>query len=362
MSLSLLKKKVRVGLDLGHHSIKLVTLDRTASGYRVTRAVSTPMPPEAMKDGVVTDPDAVSFAIRQLLKQCKVSANAAYLSVAGASVVVRTVRIPEMPEATLRKSIKFEAGRYVPNSVEDSFIEFEILGSAGDGQMDVLIVAAPKDIVESRVRAVEAAGLEVEAVDIEPFAAFRSLVEADPSVDPSIDTIALIDIGSSTTNVSVVSKGVFAMTRSIPQGGSTLTEALAKYFKLSPEDAEEGKAQLDLRLLIQDSAPSENPPLRVIQPHVDDLVREMRRSLNYYQSQQTEAGSPSTVTRILLCGGGARLAGLPEYLAHKLGMPVVSCGLFDNTRFLYAGLDEIGNGVELAVASGLALRAFAKAA
>src|SRR5205814_9217517 len=134
----------------------------------------------------------------------------------------------------------------------------------------------------------EAAGLEVESVDIEAFAIYRVLIEADPSRDWSDKTIAVIDIGATTTNVSVITKKLFAMSRTIPNGGHTLTDALKNYFKLSEEDAESGKSQLDFRDLTQEVVPRENPPLRVLQPHVDDLVREIRRSLNYYQSQQQD--------------------------------------------------------------------------
>jgi type IV pilus assembly protein PilM len=225
-----------------------------------------------------------------------------------------------------------------------------------------LIVAAPRDIVESRVKACEAAGLEVEVVDVEAFASYRALIESDPSHDNSKTTIAIIDIGAQTTNVSVVNNGVFAMTRSIPQAGSTLTEALKGYFKLSDEDAESGKAQLDLNQLLSDSKPSENPPLRVIQPFLDDQIREIRRSLNYYQSQQTEAGQASPVTKLLLSGGGASLIGIGGYIEQKLGIETACLGVFDNPRFVYAGADDVGPGLDLAVASGLAMRPFAKAA
>lgn len=362
MSLSLFRKKTLVGLDLGHHTMKAVMMERGGTGWKLTKVVSLPTPPDAIREGVVVDQEAVAGAIRQLMKKSHIGATSAIISVAGASVVVRTVRIPKMPEATLRKSIKFEAGRYVPTSVEDSLIEFEILGPADDNQMDVLIVAAPKDIVESRVSACKLAGLEVEVVDIEPFAAFRALVEADPHFELENLTIAVIDIGAYTTNVSVISKGVFSMTRSINQGGAMLTKELISYFDLSPEDAESGKSQLDLRDLLDETKPLENPPLRVIQPHVDELIREIRRSLNYYQSQQTEGGQPNPVTSVLVCGGGAKLSGLPDYIAHKLEMIVTSAGVFENPRFVYAGTDELGAGTELAVASGLAMRAFTKAA
>ncbi len=362
MSLSMMRRKAYVGLDLGHGAFKAVQVERTADGWKVTRAVATPTPPECIKDGVVVDPPLAASAIRQMLREGRLTASNCIIAVAGGTVIVRTVRIPKMPEATLRKSIKFEAGRYVPSSIEDSFIEFEILGEAPENQMDVMIVAAPREIVESRLKACSMAGLDPEVVDIEAFAAYRSLVESEAEAGLSESTIALVDVGASSTNVSVVSKGVFAMTRSIPQAGGTLTEALKGYFKLSDEDAEAGKAQLDLRDLLKDEKPLENPPLRVLQPHVDELVREIRRSLNYYQSQQTEQGAPNPVTKLIVSGGAARLGGLADYLSHKLGIETAARGVFDNPSFVSAGVEDPGSGLELSVAAGLAMRAFDKAA
>jgi type IV pilus assembly protein PilM len=99
-----------------------------------------------------------------------------------------------------------------------------------------------------------------------------------------------------------------------------------------------------------------------MQPHADELIREIRRSLNYYQSQQTEHGAPNPVTQVLISGGGARMTGLTEYAAHKLGLSAACRGVFDNPRFMYGGTNDPGNGLEYSVASGLALRAFARAA
>ncbi|HVL39007.1 MAG TPA: type IV pilus assembly protein PilM [Fimbriimonadaceae bacterium] len=362
MSLSLFKRKAFVGIDLGHHSMKAVQVEKMGGGWKVTRVVNAATPEDAIKDSVVVDPEIVGAALRQLLRDAGISASYANIAVSGGSVVVRSVRIPRMPEATLRKSIKFEASRYVPSSVEDSYIEFEILGQADDQQMDVLVVAAPKDVVESRVKACEQAGLEVEAVDVEAFAAYRSLIEAGMLQEYAEDTIALVDIGASTTNMSVIRKGVFAMTRSIPQGGHTLTEALKAYFKLSYEDAESGKAQLDMTELIQDGGPIENPPLRVLQPHIDDLIREIRRSLNYYQSQQNEGAQANPVNKILLAGGGAKMLGMAQYVAHKLALETKASGVFENPLFSHSGFGDVGAGLDLAVASGLAMRTQGKAA
>ncbi len=357
--MALFSKRSFVGLDLGHYSLKAVQLEKTPGGWRVTKSATAPTPPDALKDGVVIDPQTMGNAIKAMLRDAGITATTATIAAAGGSLFVRPVPFPKMSEAALRKSIKFEASRYVPGSVEDSFVEFEIMGPINETQMNVLIVAAPKDIVDSRVQACEAAGLEVDIVDVEMFAAYRSLVEAYQD-EGSLSTMAIVDIGASTTNMSVVDHGVFAMNRSIPNGGKALTDALKSYFKLSDEDAEHGKAQLDVSELL-DEVPKENPPLRVLQPHLDDLVREVRRSLNYFQSQQTEGSDPRAVERLVLAGGGAKLPGIARYIEHKLGLPVQCAGVFENPRILH-GSTKDDSGLELAVASGLAMRGLAKAA
>jgi type IV pilus assembly protein PilM len=260
-----------------------------------------------------------------------------------------------MTEAVLRKSLRLEASRFIPGSPADSFIECEILGPLDEGRMNVLVVAASKEAVESRIAVCEAVGLTVEVVDIEAFAMYRALIESDPTIPTDDDTIALIDIGSAMTNVSVIQRGHFVVNRSVPHGGKLLTDALKSYFKLETEDAEDGKSQLDARELLNPVPDKENPPLRIVQPHLDDLVREVRRSLNYYQSQQAEgATGPQRVNRIVLAGGGAKLIGLAEYMEEKLGLPLTCAGIYSGTKFRPLGESE-DSGLDLAVATGLAM-------
>jgi len=98
----------------------------------------------------------------------------------------------------------------------------------------------------------------------------------------------------------------------------------------------------------------------VIQPHVDDLVREIRRSLNYFQSQLAEGNQGKSVETLLLTGGGAKLQGLADYVGHKLGLPTRAMGLFQNPRFSFLGTSDLGDGMEMGVVSGLAMRSFMK--
>ncbi|HWD41827.1 MAG TPA: type IV pilus assembly protein PilM [Fimbriimonas sp.] len=353
-------KKSSVGLDLGHHKLKAVEMESTPSGWKVVRSASVPTPPDAIRDGVVVDTAGVTAALKQLFKEARFNAPKVQIAAAGGAVFVRPVAFPKMNESTLRKTIRFEASRYVPGSIEDSFVDFSVVGPAEDDHMNVLVVAAPKEIVSTRVNVTEAAGVEVEAVDVEAFAMFRAILETNQSEEGALTT-AIVDIGASSTSVSVVHQGQFAMNRSIPYGGTVLTEALKAYFKLSIEDAEEGKAQLNLEDLLGGDGPKENPPLRVVQPHVDDLVREVRRSLNYFQSQSGEGQGGRKVEAIVLSGGGAKLAGIESYFSHKLGLPVTLFGIYDNPRVL-SSETEHDKGLDFAVAGGLAMRTNFKAA
>jgi type IV pilus assembly protein PilM len=356
--MGLFSKKSFVGLDLGSHSLKAVQVDRAGTIWRVAKTGFAPTPKDCIRGGVVTDPETLGEAIKQLLRDAGISATTAHIAAAGAAVFVRVVPFPKMPEAVLRKSIRYEATRYLPGSTEDSYIELQILGPISDTQMNVLMVAAPRDNVESRIRACQLAGLEVDSVDIEMFSAYRSLLETDPEFEGAGKTLALVDVGSTSTTVSVVEDGLFAMTRSVPSGGQAFTDELTRKFSLSAVDAESGKSQLDARDLLSETGPEAAPPLQALQPLFEELIREVKRSMNYYQTQQ-DGGDIKQIDRVVLFGGGAKLAGLPEYFESRLGMPVEAMGIYSNPRIL-PPTSGCETGYDLAVATGLALRATGK--
>lgn len=361
MSLSPFSKKSVVGIDIGHGTIKIVQVERVGPAWKVTNFATVATPSDTVKEGHVFDPETVGLTLKTLMRTSKFVATNAVVGVSSTAVTVRTVRVPKMNEDTLRKSIRYEAGRYLPVSSDDNYIDFEIVDHTADGQMEVQMVAAPKNLVNSRVRACQAADLSVDCVDLDAFALRRSLIETDDSNALNHMTVAIVDVGAMATTVSVASRGVFSMVRTIGQGGQVWTDSLKTYFKLNDQDAEQGKSQLDLSQLLAEPQP-ENPPLRVMQPHVDDLVREVRRSLNYYQSQQSEIGQTNPVTHLIVSGGSARIGGIATYFGTKLGIPAMCRGVFDNPKVLPQVGQPTQQGLDLAVATGLAMRTHLKAA
>ncbi|MCE5313630.1 MAG: type IV pilus assembly protein PilM [Armatimonadota bacterium] len=359
---SLFSKETTVGIDIGSSCIKAVEIEPTGRGWELTNAAVTPTPSEAIKEGVITNIVDVSQEIRSLLKEAGIRATGAICAISGSQVIVRQVQFPKMPEATLRKSIKYEASKHISSSMEDSVVEFEILGDMPDSnQMNVMLVAAPREMVDSRVKVIESAGLEPLMVDVEAFAIIRSLVEFSASDEYLHRTVALIDMGASHTDVNIVSRGEFALTRNIPIAGNSFTNAIKSLTGASFEDAE--RMKLDMAKgypLDQISAmDDENRNWKVVQPLLDELIREVRRSIHFYQSQYPEGNSETMVSKIVLTGGTAQMPGMDAYMSSKLSVPTAISEVFKQTAISTGRIPAefvAQHSPLLAVGMGLALK------
>lgn len=356
----LLSKESVVGIDIGSSSIKVVCIEPTRQGPRISQIAVCPTPPDIVKEGVVTNVAEVANAVQFALRSAGIKASAAVTAIAGSGVIVRNVKVPKMGEDALRKSIRFEAGKFISSSMDDSIVEFDILGdSEEEGQVNIVLVAAPRAMVETKVAALEQAGLEPLSVDVEAFALLRALQCRPDSGIPENGTVALLDMGASHTEINLISNGELALTRTIPIAGNNLSAAIRNATGCTDEEAEEMKHAVDLRDLLQPSEEArENAALRAIQPLMDELLREIRRSINYYQSQLPD-GSDASVDTLILTGGTARMKGLEDYTRSRLnvqavvGSPVLS-SMYDSSS-APEGMSE--DDVPLiAVGLGLALK------
>lgn len=359
---SLFARESALGIDIGSHFIKAVEITPTSRGWELVNAAVTPCPREAVKDGVVVNILDVSHAIKTMLKDAGIKATGTVCGISGSQVIVRQVQFPKMPESSLRKSIKFEATKHIASSVEDSVTEFEIIGDAEDpNQMNVWLVAAPHEMVDSRVSVLESVGLEPLAVDIEAFALIRSLVEFSSSDKYLRETVALVDMGASHTDVNVVSRGEFALTRNIPIAGESFTNAIKNLTGGSYEDAEQMKLDLAKESSI-DRVSTDQPDNRtwkVVQPLLDELIREVKRSVNFYHSQIPEGSTDQFVGKVVLTGGSAQMPGMDAYISSKLNIPTEIADVFKQSAIAIG--DSVStfaseNTPVLTVGTGLALK------
>ena len=305
-------RKSAVGLDIGTHGVHVAEVTVSRGQPTLTNFGGVALPPGAVREGEVIDVDTVAGAVRQLWADARVKDKLVNIGVSNQRVVVRQIDLPFMEDAELRGALRFQVQEYVPMPVEEAELDYQRLEEyAGEGNarmLRILLVAAHRDMVANAVAAATRAGLRPVGVDLNAFAALRALVP-DPESAPSE---MVVDIGSGVTNIVVHDRGVPRFVRILVLGGGDVTDALATGMNITYEDAEALKVQTGLR-------PGADPNVnRIIEERATQFVDEVRGSLDYYLAQT----GAQRVARVLLSGGGAKLAGLAERLGTALRIPV----------------------------------------
>ncbi|MGC9669230.1 type IV pilus assembly protein PilM [Planosporangium sp. 12N6] len=332
------------GLDIGSMSIRAVQAGRAKDGPVVAHAGQVPSPPGAVHSGVIHDDKAVTLALKRLWADGGFRGRRVVLGVTNPQVVVREMTVANVPARELRNSLPFQVRDSLPLPVERSLLDFHPLETPGRGEtVRGLLIAAPKEAVLTAVRAVERAGLHVVRVDLASFALLRAASRTDGQVE------AIVDIGARSTSVVVHADGEPLIVRTIPRGGTEITETVAGRLGVAAAEAESRKCLVGLR-------PDGDPEtVSAVRDAAGPLVNEIRSSFAYL----TAGGRQARVSRLALSGGGALLPGLPEALGTDLGVETI---IADPTLRLRrghrAGADPRDTlGPSAAVSIGLALGA-----
>jgi len=312
--------RTAVGLDIGTSGVRAAELSFGKGPATLERFGQVALPHGAVRDGEVVDVDSVAAAVRQLWSQGKFSSKKVVIGVANQRVIVRQVDLPYLPLAELRKSLEFQVQDFIPMPVEQAILDVhpleEFTNDAGGRMLRVLLVAAARDMVNSMLGAVSAAGLDATMVDLTPFAMLRSMVQGD-HLGLSGSAEALIEVGSSVTNIVVHQGGVPRFVRILLMGGAQLTGAVAERMGVPHEQAEMVKQQLGIPAQ-PGTVLGDHPASRVLETSGSGFVDEVRGSLDYYLAAQQSV----PISRIVLTGGGGRLTGLAQRLSTATRLPV----------------------------------------
>jgi len=307
-----------VGLDLGDSSIKVVQLKDLGKGrgYQLVKMGSDPLSAEAIVDGAIMDAQLVTETIQRLFQRCRIKISTPLATaVSGHSVIVKRISLPMMSPAELAESIHWEAEQYIPFDIDDVNLDYEILeGSSlsGEGNMDVLLAAAKKDKVSDYVSVIEQAGLNPVTVDVAAFA-MQNAFEANYDFEPN-QVIALVDIGSAVSSISVLNGGSSVYWRDINNiGGNQYTDALQKELNLSAEQAEKLKRGDEI-----DGMPYEQV-MAILSTVNDEVGTEIQKTLDFFKQI---SGTDRSIDRLFLTGGTAQIIHLKEALAEKLDTQV----------------------------------------
>jgi len=342
-----------VGLDIGSSAVKLVRLTRVKDGWALAAFSLGQLPPDAIVEGRIMNFTAVIERIRDLVRELRLGGAEAAIAISGSSVIIKRLSLPEMTRAELDESIMWEAEQYIPFDIKDVNVDAQILNPrAGQGQMDVLMVAAKKDVVSEYVSVAVEAGLKPVVVDVAIFAVLNMF--ATNYTVPGDQTLACLNVGASSINVGVLSGGTLAFTRDIAIGGSALTTEIQKHFNVSYEEAEAFKTGAESSL---SSSTIAREVARISDRVCEQMVTEVQRSLDFFIATSVKAD----IKRMYLTGGSAQLPALIRALERRMEVPVELVNPFGNIavdarRF---DIDLLQRAAPVAgVAVGLALRRF----
>ncbi len=319
----LFKKKNPIGLDIGSSYIKAVQLKDTNEGYELSFMSMFPLGHDLIAEGSITDKNRLAASIRDVLKKAGAKGGDAVISVSGhSSVIIKKISVPLMSADELGASIRYEAEQYIPFDINDVNIDFEIVGPKKDeeGHMDVLLVAAKKNVVADYSEVVELAGLDPLILDADAFA-LSNMYELNYD-SPEKKNVALINVGASKTNINVLNEGRSVFTRDSAMGSNYHTEKLESELGISREDAEKLKMGQSVTGVSPD-----NVQLAIASAS-DEIYTEISRSFDYFRSSVAD----EDVDEVVLSGGAALIKGFPEMMAGKLGINVNVANPFNRIK------------------------------
>ena len=325
-----------VGLDIDADFIRAARVKETSSGIQLIGYDTIPVPFGSVVEGEIVDPEAVSSAIRDLWRHAGIRTKDTCIGVSNQKVVVRLIDLPYMERAEFVGAMQYQAQDYIPIPVEEAIVDFQIIGDymtpTEEHMMEVLLVAAHKDMISTAVSALEGAGLRPHQVDVTAFALVRALLGNDPilfadAFESSSVAFGIVHVTSSLTNIAVVERGIPRFTRVSSLAGNQLTQAVANVLNVTFAEADKIKNEAGLPALDELVIAPTTEDAQQIQIARDALEREamkfvaeVRRSFDYYLTQTTAVRS---VKRVYLTGSGAALQNFGDYLAKGLQTEVV---------------------------------------
>jgi type IV pilus assembly protein PilM len=341
-----------LGIDISATAIKLLELSRSGSRYRVESYAVEPLPANSVVEKTITDIEAVGEAIARAVKKAGTRTRNAAAAVAGSSVITKIISMPsELSEDELENQIQVEADQYIPFPLEEVAMDFEVLGPSDENpdQADVLLAASRSENVDACVGVIELAGLTAKVIDVEAFAVENTIVMMAKDLFGGGDNqvIAVADVGSTITTLSVMENLKTVYSREQTFGGAQLTEDIQRRYGLSYEEAGQAKRQGGL---------PDNYEPEVLEPFKESMAQQISRAQQFFYS----SSQITNIDHLILAGGCASINGIAELIESKVGIPTTVANPFANMAVSSKVPTQslTNDAPAMMISCGLALRGF----
>jgi len=341
--------KSMVGVDIGSSSVKAVELQGKNGDFQLVSLGYESLEPDSVVDGQIMELNSVSNAISSIFNEHKIKTNRVAAGVNGHSVIVKNIILPQMSSAELQESFAWHAEEHIPFDIADVTLDYHVTGNTDDA-IHVLMAACKRDKVANLKQAIQLAGKQPAIIDVDAFA-LQNCYELNYDPQPN-EVVALLNIGASTTNINILNGNRSVFTRDATFGGNQYTSLLQKELGVTFEHAEQVKRGMPLPEPVED-----RDIIPILETVSDILALEIQKTMDFYRATVEDGGV--AVEKILVSGGGSKLAGLIDFLAKQFEMPVQIFDPFRKIKVDSRGFDpEYMREVipEMAIAVGLALR------
>jgi len=334
------------GLDFGNHTIKVVRLrGHYAKPALVSYgAVSTPF--GVIRSENVEHQKQLADETKRLVRSLNVKTNNCVVALPESSIFTRLITIPQMKAEEVENAVYWEAKQYIPVDLDAVQLDWMEVGETKAGttsQKKILLVAAPKSLVELYVKIAKMAGLEPIALETEAIANVRAMSNATQNSNSII-----LDFGAQSTDLVVMSKGSLLFSQTLSTGSDSLTKAIMQDYALSEEQAEQYKRTYGV-----DETQLEGKLYQTLAPVMNSIIGETKRALGFYRTHSAE-DAPNSV---LLVGDGARLPGITSFMKKALGVESMIGNPWNNIDLGDRFARELASGSPgYSVAVGLALK------
>ena len=310
------------GLDFSDLSLKIVKLKKRGRFLSLASWEEIPIKPGLIEEGEIKDEKTLIEIIKAGLNKVKgekMKCKNVVASLPEKKAFFQIIQMPKMEKKELETAVPFEAENYIPLSINDVYLDFQVISGSSD-RLNILIAAIPREVVDSYLSCLKKSGLIVQALEVESKSITRALIKNKISSSP----ILIIDFGGSITSFIFFSGYSLRFTSSISISSQGITEAIARALKIDLIKAEELKIKYGLKMKSEEAIENKEI-LESIKPILINLAEQAKKHIKYYQNHinYTEhLSKDGKIEKIVLCGRGSNLKGLTDFLSFELKVPV----------------------------------------
>lgn len=333
------------GLDIGTTAIRLVQLHGNAPVKTLVKYASKPLDTKVSLSDSKADQQKLAQAIRELLNESRVSTQNVAVGIPSQRVFTTVVDIDRLPMNELAKTIKYQADSLIPTPLDESKVDWALLGDSPKDKtkVEILLSSVPNKFVEDRLDMLESIGLNVIAFEPDNLALARAMVASESTVPQMV-----LDIGNKSTDLVIAVNGAPRLTRSIPTGSEAIIRSAMQNLSIDQAQAEQFVFKFGLS---KDKL--EGQIHQAIIGTIDILVGEIDKSIKFFQGRYGD----TKIDRVIVTGGASALPEFPIYIANKFGMNVEIGSAWRNVSFPADKQNELlAVSNHFGVAAGLAER------